>query len=186
MIELRAARVDDRYALARLIIDGNVHAFRGRVPDACLTSLTVEESVRNWAKNFGPDGGLALPGEHLVAAEVDGRDVIGVVMVGRDSSRVTSDAAIAARLPRDLSVLYVDPAWHRHGVGRRLFVYAARLMHAENATGMLVRVVAENPNRAFYERMGAVRVGAQAYDWDGYATEEIMYGWDDLAAASRS
>ncbi len=181
-VELRPARVDDRFALARLIVGGNIHAFRGRIPDACLMSLTVEESARNWAKNFAPDGSLALDGEHLVVAEVAGRDVIGVVMVGRDSRRVTADESVAHRFPRDLSVLYVDPAWHRHGLGRRLLSHAAELLVGEGCGALLVRVVAENPNRAFYERMGAVRVGAQPYDWDGYATEEILYGWDDLAA----
>lgn len=179
-IALRPAHVEDRFALARLIVGGNIHAFRGRIPDECLLSLTAEESARNWAKNFGSDGSLALDGEHLVVAEIAQRDVIGVAMVGRDSRRAATDKSIAVRFPRDLSVLYVDPAWHRTGIGRRLLVHAAKLMRDEGAAGLLVRVVAENPNRAFYERMGGVRVGAQPYDWDGYATEEVLYGWDDL------
>jgi hypothetical protein len=56
----------------------------------------------------------------------------------------------------------------------------------EGAHGLLVRTLADNPYKAFYERMGAVPVGTQPYNWEGYETEELLYGWDDLDSLRRS
>ena len=181
-IVIRAARVRDCHALARLIVDGNESSFRGRVPDVCLDSLRVEESAQNWRRNFVDDTKIR-DDEYLLVAEISD-DVIGVAMAGRDTRRVTTDAGIAATYPRDLSVLHVDPAWHRRGVGRRLVANVASRLLDEGTPGLLVRVLVDNPNAIAYERMGAVLLGTQPYDWESYKTEELLYGWDDLGRLS--
>ena len=177
-LAVRPAQINDCYALARLVVNGNESSFRGRVPDACLDGLPVEMSARNWRRNFVDDETIRS-GEHLLVAEI-GTDVIGVAMAGRETTQVTSDRAIAERYPRDLSVLHVDPAWHRRGVGRTLVANVATRLLDEGVTGLLVRVLVDNPNAVAYERMGAVLVATQPYDWEGYLTEELLYGWDDL------
>jgi GNAT superfamily N-acetyltransferase len=177
-VEIRPARIEDCPALARVIIDATISAFGGRVPDACLNWLTVEESAANWARNFEP-GGLD-PGEYIFVAEVERTDIIGLAMVGLQSADHLQDEHITARFPRDLYSIQVDPAWQRRGIGRRLVAKVAEALLKDGVTSLLVRVLVDNPNRIFYERLGAVLVGSQPYDWEGYSTQELLYGWDDI------
>jgi GNAT superfamily N-acetyltransferase len=171
--------MEDCPALARVIIDATLSAFRGRVPDACLNWLTVEESAANWARNFEP-GGLA-PDEYIFVAEVERTDIIGLAMVGRASADHIQNERIAARFPRDLYSIQVDPAWQRHGIGRQLVSHVAKVLLNDDMTGLLVRVLVDNPNRLFYERLGAILVGSRPYEWEGYHTQELLYGWDDIS-----
>ena len=170
--------MDDCAAIARIGVAATEVSLRGLVPDSCFT-LTLEESERNWRRNFVDDTTLATD-EHLVVAELDGA-VVGRALAGRDSRSVTSDE-IAARFPRDLTALHVDPSHLGRGIGRRLVGNVAGLLCDEGAGGLLVRTLADNPFKVFYGRMGAELLGSQPYDWEGYATHELLYGWDDLAA----
>lgn len=47
---------------------------------------------------------------------------------------------------------------------------------------MSVWAVCVNPNRAFYERLGATFVREFPYDWDGCVTPGCVYGWTDTKA----
>ena len=45
---------------------------------------------------------------------------------------------------------------------------------------MMVRVMACNPNLAFYERMGANLVREEEAEWGGVKLTGVVYGWKDL------
>ena len=171
-IEIRHARIDDCPALGRIIVSATQEAFRGRVPDQCLNWLTPEESAVNWAKNFTSDESFE-PGDYLFVAETES-EVIGLAIDGYEPS-------IASRYSHELLSLQVAPFWQRHGVGRRLLSRIADELGKEKGTHLLVRVLVDNPNVAFYERLGATRIGKRPYEWEGYQTEEILFGWEDIS-----
>lgn len=112
--------------------------------------------------------------------ESDEGQVIGLAAVGATSRSPTDDQTVTDRYPVELVSLQVDPAWQRREVGRGLVSYVAQFLVREGTTRLLVRVLADNPNLEFYDRLGAVRIGSQRYDWEGYETREIIYAWDDL------
>ena len=174
--QIRAARVEDCHAMARVIISATVDAFRGRVPDACLGWLSIGESERNWARIFTP-GEILERGARLFVAESGVDGVIGLALVGRTTAEHANDPRVLDRYPNDLHSLQVSPEWQGRGVGRGLVSRVAELLVEQGETGLLVRVLAENPNVGFYERLGAVRVDSQVYDWEGYLAEELLYGW---------
>lgn len=152
-------------------------AFRGRVPDQCLNWLTPEESAANWAKNFTSNDHL-WPGDYLFVAETE-NEVIGLAMLAEITEEDNYEPWIANRYRHELLSLQVDPKWQRQGVGRRLVSRIADELSKENANHLLVRVLVENPNVRFYEHLGAIRLGKRPYDWEGYETEEILFGWED-------
>jgi len=177
-IEIRHARIDDCPALGRIIVIATQDAFRGQVPDQCLHWLTPEESALNWAKNFTSDQSLE-PGDSLFVAETQ-KEVIGLAMVSEITPEYNYEPYIAGRYSHELLSIQVAPLWQQQGVGRRLLSRIADGLSKEQATHLLVRVLVDNPNLAFYERLGAIRIAKRPYEWEGYETEEIIFGWEDI------
>lgn len=175
-IKIRKATPKDRYALARIIIDATRSAFVGRVPDACLDWLNVAESAANWNRFMDENDGS----QQLLVAEVENLDVVALILSGQAASEVVEDQAIATRFPVEITSLQVDPAWHKMGIGRRLVQQAAHDLSDRGVDALMVRVLEDNPNIAFYQALGAERIGAQPYDWEGYATKEVIFGWSSI------
>jgi hypothetical protein len=48
-------------------------------------------------------------------------------------------------------------------------------------TSMLVRVLSVNPNRAFYQRLGARFIREEPYDWNDVILAASVYGWPSTA-----
>ncbi len=177
IIRLRPAAIADAPELARILTGTNETTFRGLVPDKCLTSLTREESETNWRRALtagGLSGGqFLIVAEHISSGDAP-QGLVGYVLAG--------GKADLAAYERELDVLMVDTAWQRQGIGRQLVILAATKLRQQEVTSMLVGIQVDNPNRAFYERLGGRLVGRRPLDWAGYETEEILYGWDDTSA----
>ena len=82
----------------------------------------------------------------------------------------------------ELYVLNILPAYQRQGIGRRLVARTAERLAAAAITSMLVRVLSVNPNRAFYERLGARFIREEPYDWNDVILAASVYGWPSTAA----
>ncbi len=180
-VQTRPACFEDCEVLARIIIDATHDAFHGRVPDGCLEWITLEESITNWAKNFVP-GGYLERGGLLYVAESRDVGVIGLAMAGKTTTDHTNNSLLLEQYPCDLHSLQVDPSWQNKGVGRLLLSEVASAVLAADTNSLLVRVLRESPNIGFYERMGAIFLGSQPFRWEGFVTEELLFGWDNLEA----
>lgn len=166
---IRDLTPDDIDALAHILVTANDATFRGLVPDACL-EFTEAESAANW-RRFLLGEGQGLPeGDCMLIAEVDGQ-AVGYAWGGASDH----EPEYAGEL-RQISVL---PAYQGRGVGRQLVCEVARRLDAQGIRSMRVWAVCINPNRAFYERLGAVFVREFPFDWDGFATSGCVYGWAD-------
>jgi GNAT superfamily N-acetyltransferase len=179
-MQIRTAQRRDCQRLGEVLVSATRSAFEGRVPERCLLDLPVEESAANW-RRFFDSGDLETGDESLLVAETDLEGVVGLVLAGRRSSDVIHDAAIASRYPREVSTLQVAPDWQKRGVGRRLLQAVADWLATSRERTLAVRVLEPNPNRAFYERLGAHELGSQPYDWTGFSTREMIYGWPDIS-----
>ena len=176
-IKIRQARRSDSAALGRIVVVANQKAFQGRVPDQCLNSLTPDESATNWANRFVNEYSFD-DSDKLLVAEVR-NEVVGLAML----SEIPPDEANQHQFDgfsHELNVLQVDPKWQCKGIGRQLIYQVALEMWKDESTHLLVGVLAENPNHEFYRKLGAVRIGTRAYDWEGYQTAEIIYGFENV------
>ncbi len=168
-IHLRPVTFDDPEALAHILITANESAFRGLVPDQCLT-FTEAESAANWRKTFTEEG-LPSGDEFLTVAETAAREVVGYVWGG-----VKDDGDGIVR------ILMVLPAYQRRGVGRLLVSHVAERLAEKGIHRMTVEVLSVNPNRLFYEHIGATYVSEAPYDWDGVPMVSCLYQWADTSA----
>jgi GNAT superfamily N-acetyltransferase len=175
MATIRAATLADAAALARVMIDAHVAAFRGRVPDRCLEWITPEESTANWQRTLSA-GGLRAE-ECLFAADDSAVGVLGFAL-----GRVANDEPAYAG---EVRVIAVTPAHQRCGIGKALMRSVAENFARHGIHSLLVRVLRANPNRAFYERLGGQFIREEPRDWNGVILPEIVYGWPDSREIAR-
>ena len=154
-------------------------AFSGRVPEECLKALSIEDSSRNWTR-FLDSESLLCEREILLVAEDRTDSPIAFVLAGRSTSDVIEDPTVAATYPREITSLQVKPAWHRQGIGRQLVKAIAVDFRKRGNKSIAVRVLEPNPNVSFYTHLGACQVSSQRYDWEGFTTRELIFGWEDI------
>jgi GNAT superfamily N-acetyltransferase len=178
-MRIRNALRDDCFVLGEIIDSAERSAFDGRVPEACLSELSLEQRAANWRRFF--DSGSTQRGDEvLFVAEASPDEVVGFILAGRATAETVHDASVAAIYRREITVLQVAPAWQRCGVGRALVSAAATWFVERGQRSISVLVVESNPNRPFYSRLGARELSVQPYDWAGYATRQVVYGWLDI------
>lgn len=171
MTTIRPATPADAAAITWAHVEGWRTTYRGIVPDEYLDGLSVEQRRTVWERRLAhPD-----PGHVTFVAEDESGRVFGFADGGHNR-----DAETAERYAGELLALYLLPETRRQGAGARLFRAVAGALAANGMPGMLVWVLAENPSRAFYERMGGHFVREAPITIGGAALVEVAYGWDVL------
>ena len=170
-ITIRPANVRDAAAIARVRIDSWRATYRGIIPDAYLAGMNEEESTAGW--------------ERILAA---GPNTASVFVAENDGEVIGFAAGNMLREPRyalnaELTAVYLNPAFHGAGTGRRLVREVARAQRAHGATGLIVWVIARNKiGRGFYESLGGELLVEQPFQWDGIDLVEVAYGFRDIDA----
>lgn len=76
--------------------------------------------------------------------------------------------------------------FRRAAAGRRLVARAAGHLLETGLTSMLVWVLEKNPSVAFYEKLGAKRIGAVCVKIGEEEFIELAYAFNDLAVLSET
>lgn len=172
MVEIRAARVGDAAALARVHVATWRAAYAGLLPDELLRSLSVAEREASWVTAIG-DGPAA--GVATVVALVAG-GLVGFASVGpaRDDD-LSEDVS-------ELWSLYVHPDSWGAGVGHALHSRALpRMRERAASSGTLWVLTANDRARRFYEAHGWLADGTEQTAWRAdVPLEESRYRLPDL------
>ncbi len=167
-ITLRDVLPSDAPALAHILCTANEYAFRGLVPDHCLEFMETESAV-NWQLTL-TDG--LFDGDFMLMAVTPNGDVVGYAWAGVNDKDTRFEA--------ELRQLMVLPAYQRRGIGKQLVHHVAKRLQQQGYQSMRVEVLRINPNRAFYERLGAKHQSEFPYEWDGVPLTSCVYGWNAL------
>jgi GNAT superfamily N-acetyltransferase len=165
---IRDATIADAPALADCVIAPMVTTFRGLVPAQCLDWLTRDESITNWQRWFSDEEESVL-----LVAEHETAGVVGVALGGPQPED--------RRYSAELFLLGVLLDYHRQGIGRALVQSVAARLRERGLYALRVLMLAINPHRGFYERLGARELWEQPYDWNGVRLTAVVYGWEDSA-----
>ena len=163
---IRPADPEDLPVIGEILVETWRHTFRGIIDDAYLVGMTEQDQATRHARRMGAAG-------ISYQAGVDADGLIGFANYG--PARGPASAGIM-----ELYALYIRPAAQGAGLGRALIKTVAKDCISQGANGLFAWVLAENPNRGFYERLGAtvattgtVRVGARDH-------EQLAYLWPNL------
>lgn len=172
---LRRAQRDDFGAIAKVQTDGWRDSFRGVMPDSVLDGPLLDEHRTLWRRMLSSRGGFGDDGHPWLAVDGSAR-VIGFSAYGpvRGSSWA-HDAEIYA--------LYVDTAWHGHGLGRALVQQTARALLEQHRRSLLLWALEDNHKaRAFYEHIGGRVIDREAHNFGGVWLPEVAYEWPNMAS----
>ncbi|MGO4728337.1 MULTISPECIES: GNAT family N-acetyltransferase [unclassified Inquilinus] len=167
-IVIRPAIETDLGAIARVLIDTWCTTFRGRLSDDFLDSMSYPHQESRHRRT------MSLPGtSYAVAVVQPQQEIIGFANGGPNRQQTLSQAG-------ELYALYVRDGWQRRGVGTRLFRAIVTEHQRHDRQSMFVWVLSENPNRAFYEKLGGQSVAGRPITLGPARVTEIAYAWDDL------
>ncbi|MDX3926686.1 MAG: GNAT family N-acetyltransferase [Shinella sp.] len=168
-IEIRQGWTGDVFAIGRLVVETWQSAFRGILDDEYLDRMSpAEQAVRHMGRRSSPGVG------HIVAAERQSREIVGFANFGPARGR-------APYKLHELYALYVRPDFQGKGIGADLVRAVAQRSMETGAASLFAWVLAANPNRAFYERLGAVPTQHGMVSVGGKSYPQIAYVWNDLA-----
>ena len=170
MTTIRRAALDDALAIAEVHVASWRTTYPGIVDQSYIDSLSVAERAAAWTKRLS--GAIDEPPDILVAAAADGR-IVGFI----------SGGAIRDALPgfdAELHAIYLLDSVQGAGIGRRLVREWAALALKRGLHAGIVRVLAANPARFFYERLGAEHLLDAQHSIAGKEYPECWYGWRSL------
>jgi GNAT superfamily N-acetyltransferase len=170
VIRLRPAKPSDARAIARIHVETWRTTYPGVLPDHALIDMNVDGKARSW-RNMLEQPSTA--GSVLVAEDREDSVTIGFASACRNRHAMLPFAG-------EVQTLYVLPDWQERGVGRLLLEGCFGALRKHGLESAMVWVLADNPARFFYERMGGRRAGERDETLWGATLHEIAYGWSAI------
>jgi len=167
-VHIRPANVQDVAAIARVHVESWRTTYKGLVPDDFLARLSYAQREQLWRQVFTDSGS---PGFVYVAEDERGK-VVGFVSGGPERS---GDPVYTG----ELYAIYLLSPYQGQGIGRRLAITLVHRLIQAGMTALLLWVLAENPSRTFYERLGGRPVYEKTVTIGGVPLIEVAYGWLD-------
>ena len=151
---IRPAQPGDGEGIARVRVAGWQCAYRGKLPDALLDSLSIAENTERWER-IVEKSDLEKP---LFVAISEG------VIVGFCGVRPAKEADVAGY--GELGTIYVDPQFQGQGIGTALMNTGLDVLRKKGFKNAILWVLPTNTNTiAFYEKHG--------WRADGATREEV-------------
>jgi ribosomal protein S18 acetylase RimI-like enzyme len=170
MILIRRAEPNDAAGIAHVHVQTWRSTYRGIVPDSYLDGLDEAERCEFWRDLLEGDFDIFV-------AERNG-EIIGFVMGGRSRDHTQ-------HCDGELYAVYLMKDEQRARIGRDLVRELAHALRRRGFRKMEVWVLAKNPAKAFYTKMGAHFARSKQIEIGGVMLMEHAYVWEDLEVLSR-
>jgi ribosomal protein S18 acetylase RimI-like enzyme len=169
MCVIRRAMLEDVTGIARVHVASWRESYRGIVPDDFLNNLSLDRRIAQWNESLSNSQDQY---HRVFVADVNG-EISGFAGYGRERD---ADPIYLG----ELYAIYILKSAQQKGIGRRLVSVVASDLIAQGITSMLVWVLADNPARGFYERLGGLYLREKPIEIGGRNLIEVAYGWKDI------
>ncbi len=165
-LRCRHASAGDALQIAVVHIDSWRATYAGMVDPEVLASFSYDTRAERWKE------WIAEKKTSIIVAE-SGRRIVGFCRSGpaRDMD---------PRFTSEIYALYILKNCQQRGIGRELLRLSARQLLADGFNSTMTWVLADNPARKFYEKLGGRLTGERAITIGLSDLEEVSYGWTEL------
>jgi ribosomal protein S18 acetylase RimI-like enzyme len=167
MISVRAATIADAQVIARVDVETWRSTYAGVLPDQLLVALSERQRAGMWSRFVA-----RRPGDVLAALDEHGQ------LLGFGSCGLQRDADLP--YGGEIFTLYVAPDHQGSGIGRELLLALFTRLIRCGLYSAVIWVLAENPARFFYERLGGKPIARRLLDMGKAKVPAIAYAWPDL------
>lgn len=171
MMLIREANESDASGIARVQVDAWQTTYKGIVPGDYLASYTYEKRAERWRQILASQKNQENDFT-FVAANSD-EQIVGFASGGETEEPNEGFAG-------ELIAIYLLKKYQGQGIGKLLVKAVAERFSRQQATSMLVWVLADNPFRAFYESLGGEHVTEKQMEIGGESLKAVSYGWKNL------
>jgi ribosomal protein S18 acetylase RimI-like enzyme len=171
---IRPASSPDAANLARMHVESWRETYPGLVPQAMLSSLSVDARTAAWSRI------LAEPSQAtaVFVTELGGR-IVGFGSCGKQRA----EALRLQGYDGEIHALYVLKGFQRRALGTGLLSAMAAHMQGRGMRAASLWVLRNNaPARCFYEHRGAQLLAEREDVRPEGVLFEVAYGWPDLTA----
>lgn len=169
-IFIRYAVESDAEALGKLVVDTWRETYGGIFPEDFFENFTYEKQISRAKAILSGTASISRP---AIAIKATGEPV------GYAFSGPNRNASIAYE--SELHTLYVLADHHGQGIGKRLFGFVVHGEIKRGSSSIFTWVVATNPTRAFYAKIGGTDLGmVQKRAFGSKNVEEVALGWSDI------
>lgn len=162
---VRTAGPGDIEGMARVSVDTWRLTYKDILPSGYLARLRLSaHETQRRRMMAGADTA------HFVAEEPATGETVGFASAGPARGGAASASA-------EIYELYVQNGFQRQGLGYRLIQACRAWLAGRGHEAMIVWVLADNPGRAFYERIGGSPAGRRAIRVGGALVDEAAYKW---------
>jgi len=165
-VTIRDATVEDSAAIAAVHVASWREHYAAMIERGDFEERSLASRIEQWQQTLQRHDTVTL-----VAQERSG------AIVGFAGARVFAQEA--AGFDSYLQTLYLLARATGRGTGRALLRALAARLTGTGRTTMALRVLRENPARAFYERLGA-RLAPEGIADDAGLFDDVVYAFDDL------
>lgn len=176
MITIRRARTADAPGIGAVHVASWRSTYAGVLPEPVLTGLSAPDQAGFYDRIIR--GGAVV---HVaVASGSDAPEPGSNLVVGF----VTARRRRRALAEGEIETLYVLDDFRERGLGRQLLKAAMTNLSTRGCASAFVWVLADNPSRWFYERMGGRRFADGVVNVGGVEISQIAYRWDEIVPAA--
>lgn len=172
IVRIGHARLDEADGIAAVHVSAWRSAYAGLLPDHTLTGMSEARHAVHYAHMIRREDGV------LVARTPTVPHVVGFA-----TASPRGDGAPAAG---EVHTLYVLDDWRERGIGRSLLQAAARHLAGLGCRSLFLWVLADNPSRWFYERLGGRATMRSATPTGGRMLPTVAMTWDRIETLSGS
>lgn len=166
---IRKASIDDTAGIARVRVDTWRIAYAGIIPDEYLNALDYDESARQFCSFFNGDESDTI----VYAGEDEAGEIVAFASAGPERKDASSEYG-------EVYAIYVTVPYQRQGAGRSLISACARELQAAGKSSLILWVLAQNPHRAFYDKLNGRVAGTDFYTVQDHNAPLLAYKWKDI------